>query len=78
MRDMVDAYEHNNTWKEGTMSEEREARARISTTAPEELVIRLRHHLLDRRQTFAMWLEHQMRIYLDMQERSERKKEGAV
>jgi hypothetical protein len=60
------------------MSEEREARARISTTAPEELMMTLRHHLLDRKQTFSQWLEGQMRLYLDMQGRAERKKEGAA
>ena len=57
------------------MSAEREARARISTTAPEELMTQLRHHLLDRKQTFSQWLEDQMRIYLDMQGQVERKSE---
>ena len=60
------------------MSEEREKKARVSTTVPEPLMMTLRHHLLDRKQTFAAWLEDQMRTYLDMQGRAERKKEDAA
>ena len=59
------------------MNEEREVRVRVSTTAPEELMTQLRHHLLDRKQTFAAWLEGQMKFYLDAQGRAERRKENA-
>jgi len=57
------------------MSDEREKKARVSTTVPEELMMRIRHDLVDRRLSFSQWLEGQMRIYLDMQGRAERKSE---
>ena len=71
-------YEHKNTRREGDMNEERVPKARVSTTVPEPLMMTLRHHLLDRKQTFAAWLEGQMKFYLDAQSRAERKKEDAA